>query len=231
MNTTELREVFRDFIDESDTTFFSDADVARYLSLGYDQFRSRVCEHDLSIYKVRTSFTPTTPEFDLATQDITDSAGNPQRALGSAATAGFRLYKIVRLYFQSSGSTFPGQFLKPVSSREQVYSPDYLTSKFCLEGTEFIFAAQFGGTLTFEYVPYHNVDFAAAAAFIDDLGQFHDLIALYAARYYAIADVGVNNALERKIAFREKQLEDYLTSGRQATANLYVTYTNPDFIT
>lgn len=230
MNTTELRQIFRDFIDEPDTTFFSDADVARYLSLGYDQFRSRVCEHDLSIYKVTTTFTSNNPEFDLATTDITDSAGNPQRALGSAATAGFRLYKIIRLFYQAIGTTFPGAFLKPVSSREQVYSPDYLTSKFCLEGTSFIFSAAYSGQMTFEYVPYHNVDFAAAAAFIDDLGQFHDLIALYAYRYYAIADVGTNVEVERKIAVREKQLEDYLTSGRQATANFYVSYTNPDFL-
>ena len=226
MNTAELRQTFRDFIDESDTTFFSDADVARYLSLGYDHFRSKVCEHDLSYYQISVTLQgATSPSFDLATQDVLDSGGAPQRALGAAATAGFRLYKLVRVYFQSLGASFPGAFLKPVASAEQVYSPNYLTSKFCLEGTKLIFASTYTGEMTMDYVPYHNVDFAAPGNnFIDDLGQFHDLIALYAYGYYSIADVGTNIEVEKKIAKRERQLEDYLTTGRQASANFYVNY-------
>ncbi len=73
MTVAELVSKFRQYIDEPDQTFVSDADVNTYLDDGYREFRNMVCDINPVIYNVTadiacptpsaTTWPPSTPSF------------------------------------------------------------------------------------------------------------------------------------------------------------------------
>ena len=66
MNTGELRALFRSYADEPDTSFLSDADVALYLSIGYNRFRALVNATNEFHYALETDVTPNARTYSLA---------------------------------------------------------------------------------------------------------------------------------------------------------------------
>ena len=62
----------------------------------------------------------------------------------------------------------------------------------------------------------------ASAAFIDNLPNYHPLIALYAARYYAIRDGATNQALLAQLNTKENELKQFLATGRLTDSAQYI---------
>jgi hypothetical protein len=58
-----------------------------------------------------------------------------------------------------------------------------------------------------------------AGQFIDDLDAFHDMIALYAYKQYAIADAATSEQIVGQLRIREGELIDYLSNRNTAGAN------------
>lgn len=81
---------------------------------------------------------------------------------------------------------------------------------------------EFPTALTAQFVLHYQYDpwpkTPIAGSYIDDLGQFADLIALLAAKVYAARDGTVNPALTALIADRKMQLLEYLATGRDASS-------------
>ena len=59
MTVTEVRDLFRQYIDEPDQTFITDAMVGAMLSRAYDEFRWGVLEFDDTVYTYEVTITPT----------------------------------------------------------------------------------------------------------------------------------------------------------------------------
>ena len=76
-------------------------------------------------------------------------------------------------------------------------------------------------TFQLSYVPVSDVNWDAAGQYVDSLGPYHDLIALYAYKQYAIRDNAINQPLANQLAVREKDFKDYLSSPNHET-NQYV---------
>lgn len=82
-------------------------------------------------------------------------------------------------------------------------------------------------TFRLEYVPFHNVDFGANNAYIDDLDGFHDLIPLYAYAKYAIRDGADSAQVLQESKRRLTDLKAFLESGRSREGSQYVSeYSN-----
>lgn len=211
MNTGEVRELFKSYADESDTTFLTDAQITLYLKQGYNDFRRVVCDIDPFIYSKEFLFTmPTSGTLDL-------TATTPA-LLGSTAVAPNKLERMLRL-----------ARVNDLTNNEVIRYLDSMPSERTLNtwcytfvNSKIITYATDTAAFRLEYVPFHDVDFAAAAAYIDDLDGFHDMIPLYAYRRYAIRDGADNVALLQETERKVKDLNTYLESGRSREGSQYV---------
>jgi len=211
----QVATLFRDLMDEQDETFVDDASVERWLEIGYNEFRQIVTDIDPQQFMQSSNIAVTTDTFDL---DGT--------LLGSTATAANRMSQIVRLV-SLDGASNPKEILTPVYSYESlVSSSETWPTRYMLQARVLKFSSSLSNTVRVEYIPVGSVDWSQINsgdnAFIDDLVQFHDIIALLAAKNYAIVDNAENTALLRQLEARLKHLESFLTRGRLRNANRFV---------
>jgi len=213
---------FRNLIDESDSTFIDDADVALYLERGYDQFRQVVSdvEPNFFVASVSTSLT-NADEWDL------------DNVVFGTTPTDTRLAQIIRLYCQD-GTGKIRYIFDPVYARESLYSDNSYAvgTRYILQGRKILFSTEVTDSVVLEYIPLSEVDWTLLNTgdneYIDDLIQFHDMIALFAAQDYWQVDGAINPATEAKLQRRKAQLEDFVTRGRLRNANRFVTNDSPN---
>ena len=66
MNTGEVFSLFKQYADEPDATWLTDADIQIYLDRGYEEFRRLVIQQDPYTYYSTVTLDYTTDEYDLA---------------------------------------------------------------------------------------------------------------------------------------------------------------------
>mgnify|MGYP003144413772 FL=1 len=211
MNTGDVREMFKSYADESDTTFLTDAQITLYLKEGYNDFRRVVCDIDPFIYSKEFLFT-------MPTSGILDLTATTPALLGSAAVAPNKLERMLRL-----------ARVNDLTNNEVIRYLDSMPSERTLNTWCYTFVnkkiityATDTAAFRLEYVPFHDVNFAAASDYIDDLDGFHDMIPLYAYRRYAIRDGADNIALLQETERKVKDLNKFLESGRSREGSQYV---------
>ena len=211
MNTGQVKEMFRSYVDEDDNTFLTDSQVNLYLSQAYHEFRRQVCAIDPFIYSTDHLFTmPTTGVLDL-------TATTPA-LLGSAATMGTKLERLLRLArINDTTNNQVIQYLDAMPSERTLNTWCYT-----FVNKKIITYASDNAAFRIEYVPFHNVDFSAAADYIDDLDGFHDMIPLYAYAKYAIRDGADNAQIIQEYKRRLADLKGFLESGRSREGSQYV---------
>ena len=223
MNTGQVKEMFKSYTDESDTTFLTDAQINLYLSEGYNDFRRAVCDIDPFIYSIDFLFTmPDTGTFDLK-EAVTQPDGAAVRLLDKTkilpATAGKKLERLLRV--ARINDTINNQVIRYMDSSPSERNLNDFSYAFVNDKL----ITYSSGTLSYrlEYVPYHNVDFGVADDLIDHLEGFHGMIPLYAYSRYAIRDGGDNPQIRQEIMRRLADLKSYLESGRSREGSQYVT--------
>lgn len=211
MNTTEVKAMFVSYADEADQTFLTDAQTNLYLVQGYNDFRDAICNVDPFIYSTTFLFELTEDKIDLTTT-------TPQ-LLGEAALAGSKLQRIVNLARISDlTNNNVIQYLNAAPSQATLDSLQY-----CLDGSTIFFRGLTGGAFRLEYVPFHANDFSGVVStYIDDMDSFHEMIALYAYRRYAIRDGADNMQVIRELQSKELALKQFLQDGRNHQAARYV---------
>lgn len=224
----QVTDYFRKVIDESDNTFMSQADVAQFLSIGYDEFRFFVTDIEPNIFH-RVQVTPVINlnEFDLA---VTAAPFNA--ILGPNALDADRMQQMMRVTTISRGTSPPvGTIYEPVYSYESLISSGFTwPNRYMIQGTKMLFQQVPGTDLRIEYIPQSVVDWSnlnvppgpPGPEWIDDLIQFHDVIALMAAKNYAIADGADSSQVQLQLKMRSDQLKEFLTRGRLVPANRWV---------
>tara|TARA_R110000824_G_scaffold102703_2_gene244437 strand:+ start:13094 stop:13750 length:657 start_codon:yes stop_codon:yes gene_type:complete len=211
MNTTEVREMFRSYADESDATFLTDAQVTLYLSQGYNDFRRAVCDIDPFIYS--TEFL-----FNMPATGILDLTATAPPLLGAASVAPNKLERLLRVArINDLTNNVVIRYMDSMPSQRTLNSWCYtfVNSKLITYSTA-------TASFRLEYVPFHGVDFSAAAAYIDDLDGFHDMIPLYAYSRYAIRDGADNVPLLQETSRKVADLKNFLESGRNREGSQYV---------
>jgi hypothetical protein len=212
MNVTQVYDLFRALIDETDQTFLTDAQAESYLAQGYREFRQTVYSIEPDIYNTHYTFTGTGKIFSL---DGT--------LLGSGAT--HRMERFLRLgQINSIAGNVIQYYLEACPSQEQLNREQ---GEYCLSGRNIVFGSERTDPFRIEYVPASTVDWtkhgAADNEYIDDLQDQHPLIALLAAQYYQIRDGAANPVLQTQLAQKRIDLVYYLTQGRNAAGSHYIT--------
>lgn len=203
MKVGELYDFFRNIVDEDDDTFLTEAQAAEMLKEAYREFRDLVVSVDPDVYKTEAFITLTASDvFDLIAGGVLGNAANP-----NPANPMHRLIRIARIDSQASNRVV--QYLDPVSLVTQLIGDDYARA-----GDKIYFGYQLSETLRMEYVEFADIDFKKSTnnlGYIDNLAQFHTLIALMAAKYYEIRDGSFNEVLERRRLEKAKELKTWLT--------------------
>lgn len=207
MNTTEVYNFFRSLIDEDDTTFLTQAQAVTMLSEAYSEFRDLVVSIQPDVYTKQAFITLSNSDvYDLTAQDPVTNIRFLSTA-ANAANSGSKLHRLVRIAaIDNTTSNQASYFLTPKNSVELLCGDDYAR-----QGNSIYFGYKYTDTFRMEFVPYHNVGFDTVDGFIDNLDQFHPLIALMAAKYYEIRDNAENTALERRRQEKIKELKTWLT--------------------
>lgn len=207
MNTTEVYNFFRSLIDEDDTTFLTQAQAVTMLSEAYSEFRDLVVSIQPDVYTKQAFITLSDSDvYDLTAQDPVTNIRFLSTA-ANAANSGSKLHRLVRIAaIDNTTSNQASYFLTPKNSVELLCGDDYAR-----QGNSIYFGYKYTDTFRMEFVPYHNVEFDTVDGFIDNLDQFHPLIALMAAKYYEIRDNAENTALERRRQEKIKELKTWLT--------------------
>jgi len=209
----QVINTFRTYIDEPDQTFVPDSLVENMLNLAYIEFRRKVTNIDPNIY-ART--------IDVAAPGSVqvDLSALPAPILGSTAAVQDRLVSLLSVYIVDQTNNLPSLVFNSVQSLEALQSTGdavFFTNNILM----FNYVIQ--RPLRIAYVPGHNVSFQAGqlppANFIDDLDAFHDMIALYAYKQYAIADAATSEQIVGQLRIREGELVDYLSNRNTAGAN------------
>ena len=210
----QVINTFRTYIDEPDQTFVPDSLVENMLNLAYIEFRRKVTNIDPNIYARTVDIAaPGATQVDLTTVPL---AAAP--LLGPNAQPEDRLISLLSVYIVDQTNNLPSLVFNSVQSLEALQSTGdavFFTNSILM----FNYVIQ--RPLRIAYVPGHNVSFQAGAAvqFIDDLDAFHDLIALYAYKQYAIADAATSEQIVGQLQIRERELIDYLSNRNTAGAN------------
>jgi len=220
MTTYEVAQLFKQYVDDADVTFMSDADAVLFLNRGYDEFFSQVAENDSNFYVADAFYlNVNAKEIDLAVIPATTPAGS--LIMGpNVATTDKRLYRLMRVS-QAEQTGQVRYYLQPCRSLVEMRND---VNRYMLRGNKLLFSDTMNHILL-EYVAkfdnlFDTVNITlAGAAFIDDLVQFHDLIALLACKHYMIKDFATNPVLVGQLEMRTKALNEYLSTGRSFSAN------------
>jgi len=212
----QVINTFRTYIDEPDQTFVPNALVESMLNLAYIEFRRKVTNIDPNIYAVTVDIpTPTSTQVDLTTSPL---AAAP--LLGPNVLPGDRLISLLSVYVPDQTNNVPALVFNSVQSLEALQSTG---DAVFFTGNILFFNRVIQRPLRISYVPGHSVQFQAGLAppanFIDDLDAFHDMIALYAYKQYAIADAATSQQIVGQLQIRERELIDYLSNRNTAGAN------------
>ena len=205
MTPAEVTTKFRQYIDEPDQTFVSDADVNTYLDDGYREFRNMVCDINPMIYNV----TEQMPFSSERTHDLSVSTADAKSLLGQSPPGPSG--RMVRLNSINKVGT-DGNVTQRLEAVSNVQALDVVPGSYYLANTVLRFSSSLTGTYNINYVPEVNLTWTggAASAFIDNLTPFHDLIPLLAYRQYAIVDGAESEPILRQTATRLREFQEYL---------------------
>tara|TARA_R110000822_G_scaffold6306_8_gene26802 strand:+ start:9514 stop:10182 length:669 start_codon:yes stop_codon:yes gene_type:complete len=216
MNADVVKGLFRAYIDEPDGTFVTSADINLYLDRGYDEFRLRVNNYDSDFYAVDIDISVTANnEYDLSstgTEAVT--LVGPAPSVGASA-AMIRLNMVRATSTSGSGRGFIYRAVSGMRALDSAYQ------SWAMQNTKLLLSEVTSGTLRLSYIPVASVGWDVAGEFIDSLGPFHDLIALYAYKQYAIRDNADNGPLRIQTEIRERDFKGYLSQHNHET-NQYV---------
>lgn len=204
MTVDEVHALFDTLIDEDDVTFVTQAQRVVILEQAYDRFRRIVSTLDPHYYGTSVTITPAADTYNLSTAAV--------KILGvvDASLTATRLSSLVKVYAVDSSSNWAYDMIAAASWEElRLRANTYL-----LVGSVLHFHAQPSDNLVLQYVPINAISWTDAATFIDDLAEFHDIIALLAADLYSVRDGIPNQVLSVMLTERRIELEIYLNTSR-----------------
>lgn len=213
MLVEEVAAIYRAFVDESRANWHTGV-VSTFLKQGYNVFRRRIARQQPFIYATSVDIATSGYSYDLAV--------GPPSILGASPTAAAAEKLLELRTINSDGSE--GAEVSIVENPDHGVR-NYRSSAW-LRGTVLNFNYSGSESLRLWYMPVSTVDWTKTVSgdneFIDDLNQFHELIAVYAAEYYGVRDgaaprvKSIKDRAEKELAFF---LLEY--SGNRQEINIY----------
>ena len=212
----QLATYFRRLVDDQDQTFYPQDELAQALQLGYQQFRNLVYSHQPDA--LQATYQATVPgSFTLDLNNV----------LFGTTPAQPRCMRIVRIQVLNGDGSIR-HIIKPVGSVEQLRTLGWAAvPAWTLQGRTLRFNYQCNDTIQIVYLPQDQINWAAGVVpnsniYIDDMTEWHDLIALFAVQQYAIKDFQMNPGVQVQLDRRLKDFLSYLSSTRDGDAARFV---------
>lgn len=211
MTVAEVRLLFRTLTDEADLTFVTEAKLTVLLQTAYAEFRRLVCTYDTAFFEV--SYNVVAPNAKSLSLDGT--------LLGPTATQP-RAVKLARILALDAPGGNPVRLLRAADSYEALLAGQTFGNiSWWLQTRTLQFSSVVSTPLQIQYVPTSTVDWLSGT-YIDDLVDYHDIIALLAISNYKIMDFSPNPMHAEQLAKRLQDLKAYLSAGRSGDAARYV---------
>lgn len=207
MLTNAMAALLRLYTDEPDQSFQDDANIALWLELAYNDFRSIVTEIDPTVYA-------RSEDFNVASSNTLSLAS----ITGATVTAP-RLDTILWLSLvEGSNETVlrEGNTIQDITHG----SADYI-----LLDTNIRFPMARTGLFRLYYVPAQDVTWITAISagnHLDELTRFHDMIPLIAYLQYAVMDAADHPQQLLLLQRRQEQLRHYLSYRSGSATELMV---------
>lgn len=219
MDSAQVRELFLQYCDESDSTFLSQTNVQMYLDIGYNRFRQYVQNLFPWFYNNRVNL-------NIATPSRTISLGAGGFDVYGSAPGNPRLVKIMNLVEPTAPAGTDFKYIwSQVSTLREVDSSRAFR-KFFQQGSDLFLSEDYQGDLALYYVPAADVDwYASPAEFIDEFQDWHDLIAAEAWSEYSIRDENRSPSMLQERDSKRRRFVEMLQR-RQSEGNQYVNKTN-----
>lgn len=223
MYVHEIAEYARVIADDPDQVMLSQARLASMLKIAYKQFRQYV---PAEVYEI--TYQPATLA-GVTTLDLNNVL------FGSSPTQR-RAQRIVRVQVLDATTGQVQYVMEPVSSYEALgpialYASSPFVpagAKWWLDGRTIRFSTAISGTIQIVYLPDENVNWTSGVVsgsnvYVDDLDQFHDIIALLAiARSYASADGTLQQAIMNTLNERRIEMQAFFAQSRSGQGSRYV---------
>lgn len=230
MTDGQVAELFRLYADEPDQTFLDDATVSKFCGLGLESYRDLISEINPSALLTTQHFTlpqgaPAQPN-QINLLGLTDE-GN--QIYGMGALPGGWIKTINSLHIRAADSVLPATIFLPTYSYEEMTHAK--TPSYYWAGSNIFLSYNVADTVAISYIPIqNNVPFTTGAAnFIDNFPPFHDMIALYAYRHYAVMDGAPNPMVDALIPTRESDMRRYFINRTDAGAQYVADVTSTEF--
>lgn len=115
----------------------------------------------------------------------------------------------------------------PNASAAMLSNYAWTGQRYWLDGKILRFSVPVSGQIQIWYLPTNTIDWNAAIApgankFVDNLTQFHDIIALLAAEQYYIQQAQPNQMLELQLRRRTDKMMEFFAQSRSGKASRYV---------
>lgn len=212
MLVSEVRALVRTLTDEADLTFLTEAKLTSLLLTAYNEFRELVTSTDDSYYVTTYNFAA--PNATSQTLDGT--------LLGATATQP-RLTRISQVLALDVPNGTPIQKLTAASSMDELFGrPGYGVTSWWLQGRVLRFSTNMARPFQVQYIPVSTLTWSTGTDYIDDLNDYHDIIALLAMNGYNIMNGSADNQHSVQLQRRLKSLRSYLNTSRSGEASRYV---------
>ena len=211
------------YVDETDPTFLNSSMAQYCVRTGYAEF-TRTCQQvDPQIFQTSVDI----PVNNVQKYDLADPLNVPC-LMGPTLNPlnAKRFLRLIQLAY--IWQTDPLRLVKwePVQDESQLIALTnttwmnvaWIPGYYLLIGTELMFPCKIANArfrMFYQYDPWPTTP--TSASWLDDLGQFSDLIALLAAKVYMSRDGTINKALTQNIMDRKSQLFEFLATGRDAS--------------
>lgn len=200
MYAEEIANLYRSWVDESDAAWHTSI-IPTILKVGYNEFRRRIIEQQPFVYASSVDIAVSGYSYDLRAAAVS--------VLGATPTD-TRMEKALELRYINPGGR-PGHGIPIMPDTSQMLRQS--SGAACIRASVLEFNWLVNETLRFWYVGEPSVDWTRISAgdneFVDDLGAYHELIAVYAAEYYGIRD-NATPRVERVRQRLERSLVDFL---------------------
>lgn len=219
MNTQQIASYTRNILDDPNVVFMPNSLLATFLDLAYYEFRQKVPQEVYEQYYQPAALSAQT------TVDLQNILFGPV-----PTNLAQRLTRVI-VIDPSSGNLL--NILKPASSFESL-APVISSgagalvgygARWWLDGRILRFSIPITGTVQIWYLPDPQIDWLAgisAPTYVDDISQFHDIIALLASQHYYIKDGSSNPKLDQRLGMRLNEMQEFFAQTRSGQGSRYV---------
>lgn len=218
--TGEILYLIRQFADESDSSFFSDNDVTAAMEYGIRKFQN-VCQSvNANVFVSEVTINPGGADH----YDLADPA-NPVTIFGATIQppGTQRCKSIIKLYTAARSTGWGGtviwqdvQSIEQLLARRSVWTNimPWRNGVYFLNGNDLMFTFNVAIPITIMYQSDKLYTGTGLNAYVDDLGQFADLIAMFALEPYEIRNGTANPVLSQRKQERMTALQLRMYQGR-----------------